>query len=84
MSYGASPLAGLFRDSKGHLYGAAVHNGPIQLIQGGNVFRDHAVTAISRTGDVSLGSVDRNTVRDWIRGLRSLEIKITAVLDNYL
>jgi uncharacterized repeat protein (TIGR03803 family) len=35
---GASPLAGLFRDSAGHLYGTTVHNGLIQLVQGGNVF----------------------------------------------
>ncbi len=35
---GASPLAGLFRDDKGHLYGTTVHNGLIQLVQGGNVF----------------------------------------------
>jgi uncharacterized repeat protein (TIGR03803 family) len=35
---GASPLAGLFRDAKGHLYGTTVHNGLIQLVQGGNVF----------------------------------------------
>ena len=35
---GASPLAGLFRDSNGHLYGTAVKNSLIQLTQGGNVF----------------------------------------------
>lgn len=34
---GAFPLAGLFRDSKGHLYGTTVTDGLFQL-QGGNVF----------------------------------------------
>ena len=35
---GASPLAGLFRDEKGRLFGTTVHNGLIQRVQGGNVF----------------------------------------------
>jgi uncharacterized repeat protein (TIGR03803 family) len=35
---GSHPLAGLFRDSAGHLYGTTVTNGLIQLVQGGNVF----------------------------------------------
>jgi uncharacterized repeat protein (TIGR03803 family) len=35
---GASPLAGLFRDSGGHLYGTTVKNFLIQSVQGGNVF----------------------------------------------
>jgi uncharacterized repeat protein (TIGR03803 family) len=35
---GASPLAGLFRDDAGRLYGTTVHNGLIQRVQGGNVF----------------------------------------------
>jgi len=35
---GAVPLAGLFRDSAGHLYGTTVKNFLVQTIQGGNVF----------------------------------------------
>ena len=35
---GASPLAGLFRDDQGRLYGTTVHNGLIKRVQGGNVF----------------------------------------------
>jgi hypothetical protein len=35
---GAFPLAGLFRDEPGRLYGTTVTNGLIQFAQGGNVF----------------------------------------------
>jgi len=35
---GAVPLAGLFRDQDGHLYGTTVKNFLIQLVQGGCVF----------------------------------------------
>jgi len=35
---GAFPLAGLFRDQDGHLYGTVVTTGLIERIQGGNVF----------------------------------------------
>lgn len=35
---GAFPLAGLFRDDQGRLYGTTVTNGLIQFVQGGNVF----------------------------------------------
>jgi len=35
---GAFPLAGLIRDSEGHLYGTCVRNFLIQQIQGGSVF----------------------------------------------
>jgi uncharacterized repeat protein (TIGR03803 family) len=35
---GASPLAGLFRDSAGHLYGTTVKNFLVNSVQGGGVF----------------------------------------------
>ena len=35
---GAVPLAGLFRDQQGHLYGTTVKNFLIQIVQGGCVF----------------------------------------------
>jgi len=35
---GASPLAGLFRDSAGNLYGTTPKNFLINLVQGGGVF----------------------------------------------
>lgn len=35
---GAVPMAGLFRDSAGHLLGTTVKNFLIQIVQGGNVF----------------------------------------------
>jgi len=35
---GAFPLAGLIRDSSGHLFGTTVRNFIVEQVQGGNVF----------------------------------------------
>jgi uncharacterized repeat protein (TIGR03803 family) len=36
---GASPLAGLMRDSAGNLYGTTIKNGLIRRVQGGSIFK---------------------------------------------